>query len=321
MTTYNTIFSLVALAGVSFAQDAPPPAPQSAPSNGGWRRMGDSAPPQNDRNYSQDQAPPQNQANYPPPQNYSIPPQVTIRPGTYLTVRINQPLSSDRNQVGDAFSATLVRPVVVDGIVVAERGQVLGGRVAEVQKAGRVSGVSRLGVQLTELTAIDGQQLPVQAGLITRNGETSYGRDATAIGVTTATGAAIGAGVNGGMGAGIGAAAGAVASTVGVLLTRGRPTELFPETVLTFRLEAPVIINTERSAQAFRYVAPHEYDRPEQLETRPQQRPPYAYGPPRPYYYGGYYPPYPYPYYPYYWGPSFVYFGGGRFYGGGFRHR
>ena len=41
----------------------------------------------------------------------------TIRPGTYVTVRINQPLSSDRNQPGDAFAASLARPLVVDGIM------------------------------------------------------------------------------------------------------------------------------------------------------------------------------------------------------------
>src|SRR5712692_8218909 len=191
------VLSLVAAASFVYAQDRP--------TNGGWRRVGDSqqrsqTADTSSPNYpadqnSQSQAPDPNRPAAPPqdPNYYRVPPQLTIRPGTYVTVRVNQPLSSDRNQPGDAFSATLVRPIVVDGVVVAERGQTLGGRVAEARKAGRVEGVSRLGVQLTELTLVDGQQVPIQCGLISRSGPTSVGRDAGAIAGTTAVGAAAGA--------------------------------------------------------------------------------------------------------------------------------
>ena len=248
----------------------------------------------------------------PPP----VPDRLTIRPGTYLTVRMNQALSSDHNQPGDAFTATLVSPVVVDGVVVAAHGQTIAGRVAEVQKAGRVQGTSRLGIQLTELTAVDGQQLPVQAQLISRNGDTSHGRDAAAIGTTTAAGAAIGAAVNGGVGAGIGAAAGLAVSTLGVLFTRGYPTVITPETVLTFRVDAPITVDTTRTSQAFRYAQPGDYGQTQLAERRPAPR----MGGPRPVpppYYGGYYAPYYRPYYPAYWGPSVgVYFGGPAFYYG-----
>lgn len=234
-----------------------------------------------------------------PPANDDPPSKLTIKPGTFITVRVNQPLSSDRNQPGDAFSATLARPVVVDGVVVAQRGQTLGGRIAEAHKAGRVEGVSRLGIQLTDLTLVDGQQLPIQSQLISRSGPTSVGRDAGAIAGTAAVGAAIGAAANYGVGAGVGAAAGAAAGTLGVLLTRGRSTIIYPETVLTFRIEAPISFATDRAPQAFRFVDPNEYDRPEPgLRTSmsgspcgeygcPPSAPPYEYGPayyPRHYY-------------------------------------
>jgi len=58
----------------------------------------------------------------------------------------------------------------------------------EAQKAGRVEGTSRLKVQLTDLTLVDGQVIPVQSQLISRNGPTSVGRDAGAIAGTTAVG-------------------------------------------------------------------------------------------------------------------------------------
>ena len=77
-------------------------------------------------------------------------------------MRVNQVLSSDHNQSGDAFSATLVKPIVVNGVIVADRGQVIQGRVSEAKKAGRVSGTSHLGLELTDLSLVDGSQVPVQ---------------------------------------------------------------------------------------------------------------------------------------------------------------
>jgi hypothetical protein len=232
-----------------------------------------------------------------------MPSQLTIKPGTYVTVRLNQPLSSDKNQVGDAFSATLVRPVVVDGVIVAERGQTLGGRVSEAQKAGKVSGVSRLGLQLIDLPIVDGQQVPIQTTLFSRIGPTSQGRDAAAIGLTTGAGAAIGAGVGGAGGAAVGAGAGLLVSTVGVLFTRGHPTIMYPESVLTFRIEQPLTVSTEHAPQAFRFVRQGDYQTA--APPRLQQRGP-GYGPG---YAPGYAAGYPYPYYGYYpypyWGPSF----------------
>jgi hypothetical protein len=342
---------------LAFAQDsqdqqpAPPDAQQqqSTAPDAGWRRATDPAPAQA---AAPDQVPQPptfstrpNYAAYPdysqqgqrsdpnrpadPPPMPPVPAQLTIKQGTYVTVRVNQPLSSDHNQAGDAFTATLVRPIVVDGIVVAQRGQTIGGRVAEAQKAGRVEGVSKLVVQLTDLTLVDGQQLPIKSQLLTRNGQTSVGRDVAGVAGTTAVGAAIGAGVNGGVGAGVGAGAGLVVGTIGVLLTRGRPTVIYPESVLTFEIQQPVTISTERAPYAFRWVDPNEYDRPYSAQGPPQYAGAgygYSAPPPAPYYGYGY--AYGYPYYPYYWGgvgwwgPSF-YFGrgyyGGHWGGGGFR--
>jgi hypothetical protein len=255
----------------------------------------------------------------PPAANYNrgpIPAKLTLKPGTFITVRLNQGLSSDRNQAGDGFAATLVKPVIVDGVVVADRGQTIGGKVTEAKKAGRVEGVSHLAVQLTDLTLLDGQPAPIQTQLFSKNGPTSVGRDVAAVGATTATGAAIGAAADWGRGAAIGAGAGALAGIVGVLVTRGRPTYLYPEQILTFRVEAPVTISTETAPQAFRWVTPYDYDRPYDVQNRP--------GPPNGAYYGAGAYGYPYPYayaypygygygYPYYWGPGVGFYWGGRF--------
>lgn len=330
----SRIFSLALLAGSGFLFA------QNQPSHGGWRRAEEPPPPleqadpQPDRparpepNVAQrgpldqygspvgrdgqqrPEGPPQQFGPPPQQQQYGPPPsQLTIKAGTFITVRINQPLSSDHNQPGDAFSATLVNPIVVDGVAVAQRGQTIAGRVAEAQKAGRVEGVSRLGVQLTELTLVDGNQVPLQSQLISRSGGTSVGRDVGAVAGTTALGAAIGAAStwDHGVGAGIGAGAGAAVGLIGVLLTRGHATVIYPEQVLTFRIEAPIAVSTERAPQAFQYVDPRDYERPPELHSRPAPPPP-------PYFYGGPYGPYPYPYF---YGPRVSFFYSSGFYGRG----
>jgi len=249
-----------------------------------------------------------------------VPASLTIKPGTYLTVRVNQVLSSDHNHPGDAFSATLVKPVVIDGVVVAQRGQTIGGKVVDAKKAGMVEGVSKLGIQLTDMTLADGQNVPVNTQLISRDGPTSVGRDAAAIGGTTALGAAAGAAADWGRGAAIGAGAGAVVGIVGVLLTRGRPTIIYPEQVLTFRLEAPIAVSTEHAPQAFRYVEPGDYQQADLQRRGPPTMG--VAGPPVGYPYGpAYYGPAYYPGYPYFYGPGVGFYYGPGYYRGGYWRR
>ena len=285
--------ALLASTGMLFAQ-------------AGWRRFGDPAPAPAalqapaaesqdptqpvDRSDPQVQRPAPNSPNDPP--RYGLPPQLTIKPGTFVMVRVDQMLSSNHNQPGDVFSATLMQPVVVDGVVVAQRGQTVMGRVAEAQKS-KAGHDSRLGLELTGLTLVDGTQATVRSQLVARRGPTTpRGQEVGTVATTTAVGATVGAVADWGRGAAIGAGAGAAAGIVGVLLTHNHPSVVYPETALTFRIETPVAINTMRAPQAFRYVDPNDYQRPAEARTMPVRRPAPYYGP-------GYYPYYSYPY----WGP------------------
>ncbi len=191
----------------------------------------------------------------------SVPAQLTLPAGAWIRVRVNQTISSDHNQPGDSFTTTLLEPLVVNGLVVARRGQIVSGRVAQAHKAGRVKGTSLLAVELTEISLVDGQQLHVKSQLVEYAGGTSVGRDITASGVTMGAGAAIGAAAAGPIGAGIGAGAGLIASAIGVMTTRGRPTVLYPEAVLSFRTTVPLTISTERSAHAFLAVSQGDYQK------------------------------------------------------------
>ncbi|MGO9094664.1 MAG: hypothetical protein ACLQGV_05525 [Bryobacteraceae bacterium] len=276
MRTGNKWIYVVALAFSLFeivpvkAQE-PGAAPQ-APSTG-WRKMAEAAP---------ESAQP-------------VPAQLTLPARTWITIRVDQALSSDRNKAGENFTATLAQPLVANGFVVAHRGQTLAGVISEAEKT---KGVSHLGLQVTEMGLADGRQVPVKTVLITRRSYAPVGKDTTTVGTST------------------GGTDQEPAPTVGVLLTHGKPAVVYPEDVLTFRLEAPVTISTEASPEAFERVTPAEYQQRMSLQPRAS-----AESAPPPYYgYYGYPYYYNYWYSPYFWGPGF-YFGWGPHYWGGFGFR
>ena len=323
------VVALVAGGGLVWGQ-APSASPQQpSAASGGWRRVGDPPPAQpagpadpepmaraDAQGEAQDPPPAANQAANPPAepprgaqqyQQYQLPPELTVKPGSLVTVRVNEMLSSDRNRPGDSFSGVLMQPLVVDGIVVTERGQTVYGRVVEAAKA-RTDAPSRLGLELTELSLVDGAQTPIRSQMATRQGGTvPAGAQANTVIGTTVLGTIIGAAMGRGPGAAIGAGAGVTAGAIAVMLTRNRPTVIYPETALTFRIDAPVLVSTVRAPQAFRFVGSEDYNHPMQAELGPRppvRRPvgpgwgPMAY--PYPY-------PYAYPYYSYppYWGPYY----------------
>jgi hypothetical protein len=209
--------------------------------------------------YSHDK-PVQNAPDVPPSQPaQSVPATLTVPAGTILLIRINDFLSTDHNKIGDQFTAVLENPLVVNGWVVARRGQVLVGQVKEVRKAGRIKGTSEMDVELTDMTTVDGRQVPILTELWKGSGGTSHGQDASIIGTTTGVGALIGSAADWGRGAAIGAGAGAAAGIGAVLLSRGRPTILEPEEQLSFRLVDPVRIDTTQSQQAFQPVTQQDF--------------------------------------------------------------
>jgi len=259
--------------------------------------------------------PPSDQAAQAPQLSHSVPGTLTVPAGTVLIIRTTDFLSTDHNKIGDQFTAVLDQPLVVNGWVVARRGQVLVGQVKDVKKAGRVKGTSELGIEITDITIVDGRQMPILTELWKASGGTSHGQDAGTIAGTTGLGAAIGAAADWGTGAAIGAGAGAAAGIAAVLLTRGHPTIVEPETQLSFRLVDAVQIDTTQSQQAFLPVTQRDFNGGRMERGGPRR----VAGYPAPYVYPG---PYAYPYgygYPY---PYVGFYGvyGGGYYGHGYYH-
>ncbi len=166
----------------------------------------------------------------------------TLAAGTALRIRTTSEISTDSSQSGESFTATLEEPLVEGTWVVAPQGSTVEGRIVEADQGGRVQGVARLAIELTQLHTADGQTIEISSNTVAVEADTTKKDDATKIAIGSGIGAAIGAIVGGKKGAGIGAATGAGAGTGVVLATRGDAAVIGSETVLDFELQSPVTI-------------------------------------------------------------------------------
>lgn len=207
------------------------------------------------------QAPAETAAMAPPAQAYAAPPEqvqapeppppppprnITVRTGTPIAIRLIDGINSETNRINDTFQAALDEPIVVDGVVVADRGATVMGRVVQAQQSGRVAGVAEMTIDLTRLQTVSGD-MDIASDTMMKKADTTHGRDAATAGGMAGVGAIIGGIAGGRMGAGIGAAAGGAAGAGTVMATKGKPVKLDPETRLTFRLRAPITVSVDSS--------------------------------------------------------------------------
>src|SRR5258708_6678095 len=199
--------------------------------------------------YSDTPAPGQPQPEPPHPDHYH-PDQSAITTKTYavpagtrISVRTEETIHSRRAVAGQTFAAEMTRDVAdSDGAVVIPRGSNAQIVIRSASKGGRIKGRSDLVMDLASVS-IDGQQYQLETNDVVRMGKQGVGanrRTAKFVGGGAAVGAIIGAIAGHGKGAAIGAAAGAGAGAGTEILTKGPAVRVPAESVLTFRLEAPL---------------------------------------------------------------------------------
>lgn len=164
---------------------------------------------------------------------------VTLPAGYRLAVRLIDSVSTDANRAGDAFSASLAAPLVVDGVTIAEKNAQVDGRIVEVDRGGRVKGRANIALELVRLHAADGRQVELETESYALEAKSTVKRDAVKVGVLTGIGAAAGAIAGGARGARVGAVSGAGAGGGTVAATRGAAAVIPSETRLVFRLARP----------------------------------------------------------------------------------
>jgi hypothetical protein len=165
----------------------------------------------------------------------------TIPAGTEVAVTLETALASDTSRLEEAVRAAVRRPIVLDDHTVVPSGTVVHGSVVDVAASGKVKGRARLGVRFTDLV-LDDERIPIETAAITREAQSTKGKDAKKVGIPAAGGAVLGAIIGGGKGAAIGATVGGGAGAAVVMSTKGAEVRLPAGTALTVRLREPVTV-------------------------------------------------------------------------------
>jgi hypothetical protein len=169
--------------------------------------------------------------------------EVVLPAGTALPVALDTSVGSDTSRVEDRISAHLTKPVVVEGVTALAEGSSVHGVVADAERAGKVSGTSRLALRFDSLTpAQTDERYEIETSTVARRGPTEKKKDALKIAAPAAGGAIVGGIVGGKKGAVIGGAAGGGAGTAVVMSQRGKDVRLGRGAALTLRLTEPVTI-------------------------------------------------------------------------------
>ena len=171
----------------------------------------------------------------PPPS----PKRLIIDQGTQLTVRLIDPIDSEKNQTGDPFHATLNAALTSDGEEAVPAGVELTGHLVDVKSAGRFAGQSQVVLQLDSL-AVGGKTYSLQTDQYKKQGSSRGKNTAEKVGGGAILGGIIGAIAGGGKGAAVGSAAGAGVGGGVQAATKGQQIKLPSETVLNFTLQAPI---------------------------------------------------------------------------------
>ena len=173
----------------------------------------------------------------PPP----APTRLTVPSGTTIPVTITQELSTKTVNVGDGFTGELAGPVKTSGgTTVFPRGAHVVGTVVGAKGRGRFKGAGDLAIQITSIRGT-----PVSVDIYERDEKGKGKRTAGMIGGGGGGGALIGGLAGGGKGALIGGLVGAGAGTAASAFTGNKPIVIPAESVVNFRLTAPVSVTVQ----------------------------------------------------------------------------
>jgi hypothetical protein len=96
--------------------------------------------------------------------------EVTVPAGTAIHVRLDHSLATNQNGPGEAFAATVVSPVVVNGETVIPEGSKAEGVVLDSRASGRLKGRAYMTLALNSVE-VNGSQYDVQTSTVAAKAE------------------------------------------------------------------------------------------------------------------------------------------------------
>lgn len=172
--------------------------------------------------------------------------QLVIPVDSVIGLQLDALVTSDRAQLEDDVQARVTRDVFVADRVVFPAGLIVKGSVVAVERGGKLTGASRLGVRFHSVVLDDGLEVPIATETVFRQGR-SPGRDnAAKVSGGAVAGAILGAIFGGGRGAAIGGAAGAAGGAAAAGSSDAEPATLAAGATLTVRLSRPATVTVER---------------------------------------------------------------------------
>jgi hypothetical protein len=173
----------------------------------------------------------------------------TIPAGATIAVRNNDTIDSQTAQAGQTFPGVVERDVLDNnGRVAIPRGSNATLVVRSAEGQGKLQGQSDLAVDVSSVV-VGGRTYRLETSDFVEKGKQGLGtnkRTGEFVGGGAALGGIIGAIAGGGKGAAIGGLAGAGAGTATQGITRGHAVRIPAETLIRFKLEAPVRIRELR---------------------------------------------------------------------------
>lgn len=181
---------------------------------------------------------------------------VTVQEGTTMRVALESTLSTKTARPGDRFSVTVREPIYVNGKEAVPYGTRIEGRVAQVEKPGRVHGVGKLDIAFERIMLQNGFTETIVASTAgaestdktkvgregTISGPSSRKRDTAEVAAAGGVGAGIGAIAGGAKGTAIGGGVGAIIGLADSMRRRGKDLELPAGTPLIIRLDRPLTL-------------------------------------------------------------------------------
>ncbi len=169
----------------------------------------------------------------------------TAPSGTSMALTLNETLSTEKNRVGDSFTATLQSDIIGDdGRVVVPAGSTVRGRLTQINKSGNVGETGIIKVAF-ESVSFGGKSYPLDATVVRANPErknrTTTAQTATKIGAGAAAGAILGRVIGKDTkGAIKGAVIGAAAGTAIAMGTADVDVVLPAGSEMVIRLDSPI---------------------------------------------------------------------------------